>query len=84
MMKIVRNRASPTSAMFGGIAWVVRARRMNESTIMIRVKDVIMTSREGRSARIVKTTASLTGADHPASPSFPAVEDVALSASFRS
>ena len=59
----VRNNASPIIAIFGGIVCVVRARRTNDRTITIRVNEVIITSKLGRSARPVKIITSFRGVD---------------------
>src|SRR4030042_3029762 len=50
-------------AIVGGMVCVVRARRTKDSTITIRVKDVIITRRLGRMARPPKMITSLTGVD---------------------
>ena len=50
-------------AMFGGIVWVVSALRIKPRTIIIRVKEVIITRRLGSTARPAKMITSLTGVD---------------------
>src|SRR3954454_5437910 len=47
--KMVRNSEKPTSTWFGGIDGVPSALRRKPSTIRIRVKPVIMISRDGPS-----------------------------------
>lgn len=75
----VRKSASPITAMFGGIVWVVSALRTNDRTITILVKDVIIIKRDGRTASPAKIITSFTGVDQ----SFPSVSTVAvLSISF--
>jgi hypothetical protein len=63
MVKNVRNNARPMMATVGGMFWVVSARRMNESTMTMRVNEVIIISAAGIRASPVKTTASFTGAE---------------------
>lgn len=57
----VKNNASPMIAMFGGIVCVLKALRINDRTITIRVNDVIMTRRLGNMARPPKIMTSFTG-----------------------
>jgi len=59
----VRNNASPIIAIVGGMVCVPRARRTKDSTMTIRVKDVIITRRLGKIARPLKMITSLTGVD---------------------
>ena len=56
MMKNVRNSASPISTEFGGFVCVASAERTNESTTMMRVNEVIMTSKVGAKVRIVSSS----------------------------
>jgi hypothetical protein len=49
MMNRLRNSDSPTSTWFGGMACTPRALRVSDSTMTMRVKLVISTSRAGAS-----------------------------------
>ena len=62
-MRNVRNRAIPVSTMFGGVLWVCIAVRRNPSTMMIRVKQVIIISSEGASAMSVSRMIISSGCD---------------------
>ncbi len=46
-MNMVRNKASESSTIFGGVELVASALRVIEKTTTIRVNDVIITSRLG-------------------------------------
>jgi hypothetical protein len=47
MTNRLRNRARPTSTWFGGMPWRPRAFRVSDSTMMMRVKLVVMTISAG-------------------------------------
>jgi hypothetical protein len=56
MTKKVRNRARPTSTWLGGEVWVPMAWRSSDSTMMMRVKLVIISSSAGRKLRLVSSS----------------------------
>ncbi len=64
MMKKVRNRASPNSTWLGGVDWVPMAVRNRLSTMMIRVKLVIISSAAGRNANEVSSNRVCNWIDH--------------------
>ncbi len=64
MMKKVRNRARPTSTWLGGEVWVPSAWRSSESTMMMRVKLVIISSMAGRKLRPVSSSSVWIDSDH--------------------
>src|SRR5690242_10141777 len=53
----VRNSERPVRTWLGGNSWVPSARRTNERTMTIRVKDVIMIRIAGARERTVRTIA---------------------------
>ncbi len=63
MMKKVRNSASPSITWFGGADGVPSALRSRPSTMMMRVKLVIISSMAGRKVSEVNSTSVCTGSD---------------------
>ncbi len=55
MMNRVRNSARLIITLFGGVCWVPMALRRNDSTTMIRVNEVIITSIDGASEMTVSS-----------------------------
>src|SRR5579862_7442217 len=53
----VRNSERPVSTWLGGSSWVPKARRTNDRTMTIRVKDVIITRSAGARERTVRSRA---------------------------
>ena len=56
MINSVSTRAMPTSTWLGGDCWVPRALRRKERTMIILVKLVIITSREGSNASMANSS----------------------------
>jgi len=64
----VRNKARPMMATVGGMDCVAKGRRTKARTIIIRVKDVIITRRLGKIASPPKIITIFTGVDHSTPP----------------
>ena len=63
MTNRVKNSASPTMTWLGGADWVPRAWRSSESTMMMRVKLVIINSAAGKNVSEVMSNSVCTGSE---------------------